>query len=179
MSNKKKKQTKIPSFDEIAKPIITNKEYLKRKKFAHHEDESVYDHCMMVAKYAYKWAIKCKNVDVESTTIAALLHDFYTTPWQTNIKKNEPLFEKHGFIHARVALENSRKYFPDLMNDIVEDAILRHMFPLNIKPPKYKESWIVNMSDNIVSLNVFKHPTKLLKYVGIKPKDEKEKKNNV
>ena len=162
-----KNNNEVQTFDEIASLVINHPEYIKRKSFPHHEDESVYDHSLMVAKYAYNWAIKCKNVDVKSVTIAALLHDFYTTPWQTNMKKKEPLFEKHGFIHAKIALENSKKFFPQLMNPVIEDDILRPMFPLSAIPPKYKESWIVNLSDDIISLNVFKHPTKLLKYVGI------------
>ena len=36
-------------FLEIIKPIIDNKEFIKRKKFHHHENESVYDHSMAVA----------------------------------------------------------------------------------------------------------------------------------
>ena len=167
-----KKNKKVISFEKICSKVINNPEYLKRKKFEHHENESVYEHCLLVAKFAYNWAVKCKNVDVESVTIAALLHDFYSTPWQTKkkSKKKEKFFEKHGFVHARIALENSRKYFPELMNEKIEDSILRHMFPLNIVPPKYKESWIVNLSDTFVSLNVLKHPTKLLKYVGFTKK---------
>ena len=54
------------------------------------------------------------------------------------------------------------------MNPMVEDIILRHMFPLNIRPPKYKESWVVTMMDKKCSLNVLKHPSEYPKYLGIK-----------
>lgn len=43
-------------FLEIIKPIIDNKEFIKRKKYHHHENESVYDHSMAVAYFAYKFA---------------------------------------------------------------------------------------------------------------------------
>lgn len=56
----------------------------------------------------------------------------------------------HGFVHAREALYNSRKVFPHLMNNRIEDIILKHMFPLNIRLPKYKETWIVTLIDKNV-----------------------------
>ena len=54
------------------------------------------------------------------------------------------------------------------MNEKSENIIKRHMFPLNIVPPQYKESWVVTMADKYVSLEVFKEPKKLLMYIGIK-----------
>ncbi|UKI57134.1 MAG: hypothetical protein L6V81_07045 [Clostridium sp.] len=63
--------------------------------------------------------------------------------------------------------------FPHLMNDRVENIILRHMFPLNITPPKYKEAWVVTLMDKKCSLNVFRHPKEWPKYIGIKRKVKK------
>ena len=76
----------------------------------------------------------------------------------------------HGFVHAREALENSRNTFPDLMNKKVENIILRHMFPLNITLPKYKESWIVSLMDKKCSFKILGHPKCYLKYLGIRRK---------
>ena len=47
------------------------------------------------------------------------------------------------------------------------DIIIKHMFPLNIKPPKYIEGWIVTLVDKLVSLEIFKTPNQLYKYVGL------------
>lgn len=82
--------------------------------------------------------------------------------------------KKHGFVHAGEALENSKIYFPSLVNKKVANIIKRHMFPLNIVPPRYTESWIVTMVDKYISLEVFKEPKKLLMYIGIKKKVRKE-----
>ena len=41
------------------------------------------------------------------------------------------------------------------MNPIVADAITRHMFPLNVTPPKYLESWLVSMVDKVVAAYEF------------------------
>ena len=53
----------------------------------------------------------------------------------------------HGFTHAKRALKNAEKEFS--LNPIERDIIIRHMFPLNIKPPKYRESIIVCIADKI------------------------------
>lgn len=149
-------------------PILKSKEFQKRKKYAHHENQSVYEHSLDVAYKSYLYAKK-HNLNCKDISVGGLLHDFYYKPWQnTGIKKS--FFKMHGFVHAREALENSRKHFPHLMNDRVENIILRHMFPLNITPPKYKEAWVVTMMDKKCSLNVFKHPKEWPKYVGIKRK---------
>lgn len=57
------------------------------------------------------------------------------------------------------------------MNEKIEDIILRHMFPLNIRPPRYLESWIVTLSDKYVSMEVIKDVKHLHHYVGIKKKE--------
>lgn len=141
-------------FNEIIKDIINNEEYLKRKEYHHHGETSVYDHCLNVAYYTYRITKKLK-LDYKSATTAAILHDFYYKDWQLN-KEKRPLLKQHGFVHAKEALENSRNIFPNKMNKKVENAILRHMFPLNICPPLYLESWIVSISDKYVSLDALK-----------------------
>ncbi|MDD5865351.1 MAG: HDIG domain-containing protein [bacterium] len=153
-------------FLDIINPIINNKEFLKRKDYAHHENESVYDHSMKVSFSAYLCAKKL-NLDYKSAAIGGLLHDFYYEDWQKN-HVHKKFFQMHGFVHARQALENSKKVFPELMNKKVENIIVRHMFPLNIVPPKYAESWIVSLVDKKCSMYVLKHPKKCLKYVGIR-----------
>ena len=163
--------SKNKEYYEIVKSIIENPEFIKRKTYKHHEDESVYEHSLKVSIISYKIA-KLLHLDKESTAIGGLLHDFYYKPWQDNTEKQK-FFKQHGFVHARQALENSINYFPYLLNDKTEDIIVKHMFPLNIIPPKYMEGWIVTLVDKIVSLNVLAHPTAWPKYVGIKTKTKK------
>ena len=61
-------------FMEVALPIIEHEEYQQMRYIKHH-DESVFDHSMKVAYYAYKIAHR-RNLDWESTIRGALLHDF-------------------------------------------------------------------------------------------------------
>lgn len=163
--------TKDHEYYQIVQTILEDPEFQKRKKFMHHENRTVYDHCLVVSILSYLWAKKW-NLDYKAAAIGGLLHDFYEKPWQTSenklIKKEKTsLFKKHGFIHAKEAAHNAQKYYPELMNEKIDNIIRRHMFPLNIHPPKYKESWIITTVDKYVSMEVFRTPTQLLKYVGI------------
>ncbi len=152
-------------------PILNCEEFKKRKLYQHHENDSVYSHSIKVSILAYKIA-KFFRLDSYSVAIGSLLHDFYDEPWQIegNLveRKNKNILRGHGFIHANQALKNSRIYFPELMNNKVEDIIKKHMFPLNVLPPSYLESWIVTLCDKYVSLDIFKDPKQIPKYIGIK-----------
>ncbi|MEG2322412.1 MAG: phosphohydrolase [Bacilli bacterium] len=152
----------------IVKEIITNPEFIKRRIYHHHENRSVYGHCLLVSIRAY-YIARFFNLDYKSAAISGLLHDFYYNDWQLSQRKG-PLFEAHGFTHAKQALENSKFFFPELMNKKVENAIKRHMFPLNIVPPLYLESWIICLVDKYCSFEIFKKPKNLYKYIGYKGK---------
>lgn len=157
---------------EIVHEILKSEEFQKRKKYKHHGDITVYDHCLAVSKVSYALAKKLKK-DYRSAAIGGLLHDFYDKPWQEDISK-KPFFQKHGFIHAKQAMLNANKYFPNLMNEKINNIIIRHMFPLNKIPPKYIESWIVTLADKYVSLEVFLQPTKLPMLLGFYKKQKGE-----
>lgn len=153
-------------FLEIIKEILNNNEFKRRKGFKHHGDISVYDHSLKVSYLAYRMSKKFKNIDSRSVAIGGLLHDFYFKDWQS-YKEKRPFLKKHGFVHAKEALENAEIYFPEMLNDKVRNIILRHMFPLNKVPPKYKEAWIVSLADKIVSLETVLQPQFFFKLFGI------------
>ena len=111
----------------------------------------MYTHSIKVSLGAYALAKKL-HLDYKSAAIAGVLHDFYSTPWQDS-KIKQPLLQRHAFSHARVALENSQKYFGKYLNPKIENAILRHMFPLNITPPKYSTGYIITIVDKIKSMD--------------------------
>ena len=53
------------------------------------------------------------------------------------------------------------------MNKRIENIIKRHMFPLNIIPPRYKEGWVVTYVDKKVSLDVVLNIRSIPKYLGL------------
>ena len=156
---------------EIAKEILRNKEFQRRRTFLHHQD-SVYAHSLRVSYVAYRMARfleKYISISVNDVIIGGLLHDFYLHPWREQKHKTLNIFKMHGFTHAKIACLNSYQVFPQYMNKKVDNIIRRHMFPLNIIPPRYLEGWLVTIADKVVSLEVFRHPLELPRYVGLNP----------
>ena len=150
---------------DIVLDILYSPEFKKRKTWKHHENCSLYEHSLVVSYLSYKIA-KNKGWHYKDAAIGGLLHDFYYKPWQ-NDKEKKPFFKKHGFVHAKEALENARKHYPKYLNKRVENIILRHMFPLNIIPPKYKEGWLITYIDKKVSMDIVVNIKALPKYLGL------------
>ena len=153
-------------FMDIVTPILENSEFYKRKKWQHHEHSSFYEHSLAVSYLTYK-ICKKRGWNYKDGAIAGLLHDFYNKPWQENLDEKKPFFKQHGFVHAYEAMKNSYKFFPELMNKRVANIIERHMFPLNIIPPKYKEGWVVTYADKRLSMDVVINIKALPKYLGL------------
>ena len=86
------------------------------------------------------------RVDLHSLIRAALLHDYFLYDWH----KPEQSPNWHGFKHARIALQNACKDFN--LNILEEEIIKKHMWPLNVSPPRCREAWIVNFADTYCSL---------------------------
>lgn len=150
----------------IVSPILYSKEFKKRKNWKHHENVSLYEHLLIVSFLSYK-ICKKRKWNYKDAAIGGLLHDFYPKSWQNNILEKKPFFKQHGFVHAREAMYNSYKYYPNLMNKRIANIIERHMFPLNIIPPKYKEGWIVTYVDKKVSMDVVLNIRAIPKYLGL------------
>lgn len=152
-----------PFFEEwlsIVKDILLHDEFQKRKLFMHHKNMSVWDHSILVSFSSFMMA-KYFNADKRVCAIAGLLHDFYSQAWirtpeiealdngkyAQSLKVKKTLFKMHGFTHAKDAAINYVKYFPELEDKKITNSIKRHMFPLNIIPPRYKEGFIITLVD--------------------------------
>jgi len=144
-----------PLFDSwflIVEDILLNDEFQKRKLFMHHHNMSVWDHSILVSFNSFIFG-RYFNADIRICAIAGLLHDFYSQAWLSTpvlehlengkytilMKQKKSLFKMHGFVHAADAARNYVKFFPELENKKITNAIKRHMFPLNIIPPRFKE----------------------------------------
>lgn len=131
------------SFETISKDILSNKKFQRIKTQRHHGITRM-DHTLRVAKYVYEISKKL-NLDYESATRAALLHDFFIDEEYGDIKGASKLV-----VHPDIALVNSKGEFE--INAIVENAIQSHMFPMNKTLPRYKESWVLTAVDKGVAL---------------------------
>ena len=144
----------MDEYSEIVKDIINNEEFIKLKDYKHH-GLTRYDHVLRVSKWSYKVCKKLK-LDYTSAARAGLLHDFFFVNNQ-RVKLSYRI--KVLFIHPKMALENSKKYFK--LNKKEERIILSHMFPVGLCIPTSFEGWIVDIVDDVASIydrirNVFK-----------------------
>ena len=132
-------------YKKICKEFLKNKKYKKLLNENHHGTSRL-AHIDRVAKMSYHVS-KFFNLDYISTTRGALMHDFFLND------ELEKLDSRRFKIHPEKAYENSLKYFE--VNDLEKDIILSHMYPVTRKSPKYIESYIVSISDKIVSVYEF------------------------
>lgn len=129
-------------FFDIVNHILENEEFRKLDDIRHHGITRL-NHCMRVAYYSYL-ITKFLGLNYVEVTEAALLHDFFT----------DELESKNMIVslirHPYIALDNSKKYFN--LSMMQEDIIKTHMFPVSLVPPKYIESWIVDIIDDICAI---------------------------
>lgn len=136
---------KSSEYYSLVSDLIENEVVLEMKNYIQHGTTTCYQHCLNVSYYSYK-VCKKLGLDKESAARAGLLHDLFLYDWHHHsIKK--PFLQKHGFTHPKKALDNANKYFN--INNVEEDMILKHMFPLTLKLPKYKETYVIILVDKI------------------------------
>ena len=129
----------------IVKDILEHEEFQKMEDIKHH-NTTRYDHCLKVSYYSYKVAkmLKLKSDDVAR---GGLLHDFFSDRTVYHDKAIEKV-KLYTVGHPKLAVENAKKHFN--ISPIEEDIIRTHMFPVDIKIPKYTESWIVSTVDKVL-----------------------------
>lgn len=128
----------------IVKDIAFSPVVMEMENYIQHGFTSCYEHSVYVSYYSYQIA-KYFGLDYVSVARAGLLHDLFLYDWHVKSTKGEPFFKKHGFVHPQIAYFNATKYFE--LNDIEKDCILKHMWPLTLKLPAYRESYIITFVD--------------------------------
>ena len=122
--------------------------YRELKSIMHHGDNRL-NHINRVAKMSF-FVSKKLGCDYVSCTRGAIMHDFFT---KEDINKKNVRYKMFLKNHPFIALENSNNYFD--VNEIEENIITTHMFPITRKKPKYKEAKIVCICDKLVSVYEF------------------------
>ena len=92
---------------------------VKRLDKCKHHGITRLDHCLRVSYYTYT-ITKALHLNYKDATRAALLHDFFID--EVSGLKMYGRFSKH---------------------------LVKHMWPCTLTPPKYFESWIVDIIDDI------------------------------
>lgn len=148
----------MKEYYDIVSNIITDDNFKRLKKDTHHNTNK-YDHLLRVSKLSYKIA-KCTKANVQETTRAGLLHDFFFGGRKDSIRNS---YLNHPYTSAI----NAKECFniTDEEASIIKTHMFHHTFFRSLIPfinpdekvkikdgkPKSKEAWIVCMSDLIVS----------------------------
>ena len=133
---------------EIVKDIINNETVAEMKKYRQHCDINTFEHCLNVSYISYRICKKLK-LDYKSMARGAMLHDLFLYDWR-NSKKELNLDGYHAFVHPQIALENASKIYD--LNDKEKDIIVKHMWPVTLALPKYKETYIITLVDKYSAL---------------------------
>ncbi|VTR70373.1 Metal dependent phosphohydrolase [Desulfosarcina cetonica] len=141
-------------FVTIVQPLLDHPSILILKDIKHHLGKSRLEHCLDVAWWSFLIA-RSLSLDDDATVRGALLHDLFYYDW---LHEGPRL---HGFRHPTIALKNARKITP--LSKKEEDIIKKHMWPLTVIPPCYKESFVVSLVDKLCSVRDYMCLKKLKK----------------
>ena len=126
---------------DIVKDIIENEMVQQMKQYRQHFSVSCFDHCLYVS---YNLYLLCKKhkLDYVSAARAGIVHDLFLYDWR---KRQEGRKGLHAYTHARTAYENAKKIFN--LNKKEKDIILKHMWPVTIAIPRFKETFLMTYVD--------------------------------
>ena len=97
---------------------------------------------------AYLSFLFCRrmNWDFEAAARGGLLHDLFLYNWRDKGSHKG----MHGFTHPKAALKNAAKVCD--LSAKEQDIIAKHMWPLTIQLPRYKESYVVCFADKVCAI---------------------------
>lgn len=138
-------------YESCVRDLIHHEAIQSMASFIQHRDISCLEHSLSVSYKSYRL---CKKLgwDHRSAARGGLLHDFFLYDWHLT-KPEEGL---HGFVHPEIALKNASGLFE--LDMVEKDIILKHMWPLTLNIPKYKESFVVTLTDKYISLMEILNP---------------------
>lgn len=151
-------------FYHYIRDLLDNDVVCQMKNFKHHYSTTCYQHCINVSYYNYLICRKL-GLDAKKAARAGILHDLYLYDWRdTPRRKGE---KPHGMRHPGIALENAKNNFT--LSKREEDMIVKHMWPLTLKLPRYAESYVIVVTDKYAAvLEIGVHVKGKLKALGHK-----------
>ena len=140
-----KKYYEDKKYLDIVDNILNNEKFLKLENIKHHGINRL-NHSIRVSYNSYR-ITKLLKLNYKSSARAGLLHDFFL---EDNSKLNKKEKLKVLFKHPKYAYDKSNELFE--ISNLEKDIITTHMFPIGKNVPKYAESWIVDIVDDIASI---------------------------
>ena len=76
-----------------------------------------------------------------------MLHDLFLYDWRKRENGRKGL---HAFTHGKTAYEQASTFLN--LNEKEKDIIIKHMWPVTIAIPKYKETFILSLVDKYFAI---------------------------
>ncbi len=127
-------------FSDIVRDLMQDEEVLAMENLPRHSKQSnCLNHSLMVAYLSF---LVCKKLkwDHEAAARAGLLHDFTGGDWEEENQSILRLWQ-----HPHQALKNAEERYA--LSGKEKDIIVKHMWPLTLRLPRHKESFVVSMAD--------------------------------
>ena len=136
-----------PAYLALVGDILAHPTVAGMQAYIQHGTTTCMAHCVNVSYLSFLFCQK-HGLNARCAARAGLLHDLFLYDWHTyRRRKGERL---HGFQHPMTALKNAEQAFA--LCHMERDIILRHMWPLTLTPPKYRESFVVVWFDKYCGL---------------------------
>ena len=141
------------------KDILFSERFFKAGEVRHHYNTSVADHSERTAAYAMRICSWLKRHSVriseEDVVRACLLHDI----GMTDEKVSGSVSFRKAYLHPKRSEQIAKNEFQ--ANEVQCNAIRRHMWPICLIPPKFREGWVVMAADKCCSLWEITHKCRI------------------
>ncbi len=137
------KPENLSCFSEIVSDLLADEDVLSMEELPRHSKTSNCLHHSVTVAYLSFFICKKLKWDYEAAARAGLLHDFALGEWEGENKGNIRRFWEH----PKKALENAMQRYS--ISDKEADIIVKHMWPLTLRLPVHKESYVVCLADKI------------------------------
>ena len=131
-----------PEYYGCVRDLFESEEVQSLATFPQHDFINRLRHVVSVSYMSY-CLCKVRSLDYRTAARAGLLHDLYYYDWHENDWSHRP----HGYRHPGFAVKNAAELCGGELDKLTFNIIKRHMWPLTVIPPKYKESYVVCFAD--------------------------------
>lgn len=152
------KQENRAAFAACVAPLLGTPAVQQLRQFHQHTAATTrLDHCMTVAYFSFT-VCRRFGLDYRAAARGGLLHDLYAENWPGS----DGGALSRWRAHPAAALENARVFG---LSDKEADIIVKHMWPLTLTPPRYRESFVVSCADKAAAIL---EKTRLTRPLGIR-----------
>ena len=127
--------------------LLRTPEVQSLQSYSHHHRVSRYEHAMLVAQLAFRFA-HTFGLDGRAVARCGLLHDLYEG--EKSCPAGPFFFLRHAWHHPKKAAKNAQTltYLTGKEQNIIES----HMWPMCKALPRSREAWLVNLVDSFVAM---------------------------